>query len=348
MTIDGSHGEGGGQILRTSLALAAITGRGVRIEKIRAGRKNPGLAAQHLTGVRAAAAICNARVSGDELGSQTLSFVPGDSARAGDYVFDVAEAREGGSAGAITLVLQAILLPLAVAQEDSRLTIRGGTHVAWSPPFDYARDVWLPMLSRMGLRVSLELNRWGWYPVGQGEIRVSIEGLSNGLSPLTLLERGALRRVWGRAVAANLPSHIPQRMATRAYSLLESAGFEVHIEPRRVRAACPGAGIFLVAEYEGVRAGFSALGAKGKPSEVVAEEAVAALLAHRDSGAALDCHLADQLALPLALAGGVSRFSVERVSRHLTTNIWVVRQFGLAHASIEGNQVNLQPLGSDL
>jgi RNA 3'-terminal phosphate cyclase (ATP) len=115
-----------------------------------------------------------------------------------------------------------------------------------------------------------------------------------------------------------------------------------------VRAACPGAGIFLVAEYEGVRAGFSALGAKGKPSEVVAEEAVAALLAHRDSGAALDCHLADQLVLPLALAGGVSRFSVERVSRHLTTNIWVVSQFGLARASIEGNQVNLQPLGSDL
>jgi len=347
LTIDGSQGEGGGQILRTALALAAITGRAICIEKIRAGRKNPGLAAQHLTGVRAIAGICDAHVDGDELGSQRLTFVPGRPPQAGDYVFDVAEAREGGSAGATTLVLHTILLPLALSDGDSTVIIRGGTHVAWSPSFDYARDVWLPALSQMGICATLELSRWGWYPVGEGEIQIVINGLSGKPSPLTQVKRGALRRVRGRAVAANLPSHIPQRMVTRARSLLEGAGVDARIEPLRVRAACAGAGIFLTAEYEDVCAGFSALGAKGKPSEVVAEEAVAALLDHRDSGAAFDQYLADQLILPLALAGGASSYTAERVSRHLTTNAWVVERFNLARISIEGRQVNLQALASN-
>ena len=349
LVIDGSYGEGGGQILRTALTLAAITGRAIRIEKIRAGRKNPGLAAQHLTGVRAIAAVCRAHVAGDELGSQSLTFTPGGPPQPGHYRFDVAEARQGGSAGATTLVLQTILLPLTLANGDSTVVIRGGTHVAWSPPFDYVLDVWLPTLSRMGVEAGLELVRWGWYPVGQGEIRAAIKGRGTGLrlSPLTLARRGELRRVWGRAVAANLPAHIPQRMADRARSLLAAAGVEAQIEPLRVRAACAGAGIFLTAEYQGVRAGFSALGARGKPSEQVAEEAVAALLAHRESGAALDQHLADQLVVPLALADGESSFSVERVTRHLTTNAWVVEQFGLAHISIQAHQVTIQPRPTD-
>jgi RNA 3'-terminal phosphate cyclase (ATP) len=357
LVIDGSYGEGGGQILRTALALAAVTGRAIQIEKIRAGRKSPGLAAQHLTAVRAAAAVCNARVTGDELGSQTLTFAPGRPPQAGDYVFDVAEARAEGSAGATTLVLQTILLPLALAahrspasrpgraagDSNSTVTIRGGTHVAWSPPFDYVRDVWLPALAQMGLSAAVELVNWGWYPLGQGEIRGTIQGLRTGLkpSPLALVERGALRRTWGRAVAANLPSHIPQRMADRARSLLAEAGVDARIEPVRVRAACAGAGIFLTAEYDGIRAGFNALGARGRPSEAVAEEAVAALLAHRDSGAALDQHLADQLVLPLALTGSESRFSVERVTRHLLTNAWVVERFGLARVSVAGHQVGV-------
>ena len=349
LVIDGSYGEGGGQILRSALALATISGRAVQIVKIRAGRKNPGLAAQHLTGVRAVAQVCGARVTGDQLGSQTLVFVPRKAPQAGAYVFDVAEGREGGSAGATTLVLQAVLLPLALAGGDSSVVIRGGTHVAWSPPFDYARDVWLPALRRVGIEADLELAAWGWYPVGQGELRVTIQGLGGGqrLSPLTLVERGALRRVWGRAVAANLPAHIPQRMTDRARSLLAEAGVEVRIEPLRVRAACAGAGIFLNGDYEHVCAGFNALGEKGKSSEVVADEAVKALLAQRDSGAALDEHLADQVVLPLALAGGVSRFSVERVSRHLTTNAWVVEQFGVARVLIEGRQVTIQSLVSN-
>lgn len=346
LVIDGSYGEGGGQILRTALALAAITGRAIRIKKIRAGRKNPGLAAQHLTGVRAVASVCNARVTGDELGSQSLTLVPDGPPRAGDYVFDVADAREGGSAGASTLVFQAILLPLVIATGQSTVVVRGGTHVAWSPPFDYVRDAWLPTLARMGVEATLHLVKWGWYPAGQGEIQATIQGLGTDLKllPVAQVERGALRQVWGRAVAANLPSHIPQRMSDRARSLLAAAGISASIEPLRVRAACAGAGIFLTAEYEHARAGFSQLGAKGKPSEAVAEEAVAALLGHRDSAAAFDEHLADQSILPLALAGGASSFTVERVSRHLSTNAWVVEQFGLATLSVEGCRVDLQPV----
>jgi RNA 3'-terminal phosphate cyclase (ATP) len=364
LVIDGSYGEGGGQILRTSLALAAIIGRPLRIEKIRAGRKAPGLAAQHLTAVHAVAAVCHARVRGDALGSQTLVFEPGGAPLANSYLFDVAEEREGGSAGATTLVLHAVLPPLAMLayapdpsidpalglKGDSAVSIRGGTHVSWSPPFDYARDVWLPTLARMGVRGNLDLLHWGWYPAGQGEIRAGLASLRPGqrLSPLNLVERGALRRVWGRAVAANLPSHIPQRMADRARSLLSAAGIDARIDPQRVRAVSAGAGIFLTAEYEHARAGFSALGTKGKASEAVAEEAVAALLAHRDSGAALDEHLADQLMLPMARASGRSSFSTERISRHLTTNAWVVEQFGAAQVSIEGGQVIIESLISNL
>jgi RNA 3'-terminal phosphate cyclase (ATP) len=346
MIIDGSYGEGGGQIVRTALALAAISGRSIRIENIRARRKIPGLAAQHLTGVRAIAQICNAQVTGDELGSQTLTFAPGGPPQAGDYLFDVAEAREGGSAGATTLILHTILLPLAMAQGDSTVTIRGGTHVAWSPPFDYAQHVWLPTLGQMGIQASVDLVKWGWYPAGEGEIQLSIKGLgpNSKLKPLWLTEPGQLQRVWGRAVAANLPSHIPQRMTDRARSLLAETGIQVQIEPARVRAACAGAGIFLTAEYEHVRAGFSTLGAKGKASEAVAEEAVSALLDHRQSGDALDKYLADQLVLPLALTGNESGFTVEDISRHLTTTIWLVEQFNIVTTTIEGRRFIIQPL----
>jgi len=338
VVIDGAHGEGGGQILRTALTLSAITGRPFRIEHIRALRRNPGLAAQHLTAVRSAAALCSARLSGDTLGSSFLEFVPEAPVAAGNYVFDVSLAREGGSAGAVTLVLQTVLLPLALAANDSRIELRGGTHMAWSPPFDHVRDVWLPALARLGIWATVELTAWGWYPVGKGEVHASILGVGAGpavLKPLELENRGPLLRIHGRAVAANLPAHIPQRMADRARSLLMELGVELRIEPLRVRAACAGAGIFLTSEYSNLNCGFSAIGEVGKPSEQVAEEAAGALLAHHASLAALDRHLGDQILLPLCFAGGSSRFSVEEITRHLETNAWVIERFGIAHVVTE-------------
>jgi RNA 3'-terminal phosphate cyclase (ATP) len=236
----------------------------------------------------------------------------------------------------VTLVLQTLLPVLARADGASTVAGRGGTHMAWSPPFDYVRDVWLPALGRLGVTASVELRRSGWYPVGRGEVRATVAGGGPpARSAVTLLDRGALKRVHGRALAANLPAHIPRRMADRARSLLADAGVDARIDADGVRAACPGTGLFLCVEYEACRAGFSALGEIGKRAETVAEEAVTALLAHRDAGACLDTHLADQLLVPLALAGGTSAFSVERVTPHLATNAWLVERFGLARIRIE-------------
>jgi RNA 3'-terminal phosphate cyclase (ATP) len=336
LVIDGSHGEGGGQILRGTLTLAVLTGRPVRLEHIRARRKKPGLAAQHLTSVRAAAMLCDARVEGAELGSQTLEFTPRQPAQAGAYRLDVAEARAGGSAGAVMLVLQTLLLPLALAEGRSTVILEGGTHVPMSPSFDYVHDVWLPTLARMGFRAELTLTRSGWYPAGKGEVRLQTEGKTTAASlrPLCAEQPGVLRRVTGRALAANLPGHIAERMAARAGAVLAEAGIAADIEPLVLQAACPGAGLFLTARYEHSLAGFSVLGVRGKPAEQVAEEACTELLRHRDSGAALESHLADQLVLPAALVPDESVFSVERISPHLTTNAWVVERFGLARVDI--------------
>ncbi|MGZ8160296.1 MAG: RNA 3'-terminal phosphate cyclase [Methylobacter sp.] len=333
LIIDGSHGEGGGQILRSTLSLSVITGRPVRIENLRANRKKPGLAAQHLTSVRAAAMLCGAEVQGAELSSQTLQFIPRRPVRAGDYSLDVAEAREGGSAGAVMLVLQTLLPPLALAAGVSTVMLRGGTHVDMSPSYDYVHDVWLPTLARMGVRAELSLARSGWYPVGRGEVRLRIAG-SEKLLPLNLEHRGPLRKITGRARAANLPAHVCERMAYHARELLEQAGMAAEIEAVDMKAACSGAGLYLTAHYENCLAGFGAQGKRGKPAEQVAEEACFALLQHYQSGAALEQHLADQLILPAALCRGESAFSVERISPHLVTNAWVVQRFGLARIDI--------------
>jgi RNA 3'-terminal phosphate cyclase (ATP) len=326
LILDGSYGEGGGQILRTALTLATILTQSIRIKNIRAKRKNPGLAAQHLTAVRAVATICQAQLIGDELGSTTLTFKPKRKPAPGLYAFDVAEARVGGSAGAATLVLQTVLLPLALANAQSIVAIKGGTHVPWSPSFHYAAEVFLPSLAKLGLPASLELNEWGWYPAGAGELQATIPGQAQVVAA-NFETRGLLQRVKGIAVAASLPAHIAQRMRDRTFNLLTKAGIPATIEPQRVRSVSPGAGIFVTADYQASRAGFTALGEKGKPAERVAEEVVDAILAFDRSGAAIDKHLADQLILPLAVAGQAATLAVEEITQHTLTNLWVVEQF---------------------
>ena len=340
LTLDGSHGEGGGQILRTALSLSAITGRPFRLVNIRAGRRNPGLLPQHLSAARAVAKLSGAIVSGDRLGSTELSFAPSHSPKSGSYVFDVAEVAQRGSAGSITLLLQTLLMPLALTDVASSVVLRGGTHVEWSPPFDHLVNSYFPVLRRMGIRVGAELTRWGWYPVGGGEVVCEIappgaDASDVLLKPIEMLARGPLRRIAGRAVAANLPAHIPQRMADRAQACLRHVGVPADIQPQRVTAACPGAGIFLVAEYGEWAASFSAYGRLGKPSETVADEAVAAFLEHHASDAAVELHLADQLLLPLTLATDPSVFTTPRPTAHILTNAWTIGQFGIADISID-------------
>jgi RNA 3'-terminal phosphate cyclase (ATP) len=338
INIDGSWGEGGGQILRTCLSLATITGQPVRIDRLRAGRKNPGLAAQHLTSVRAAAILCQARVRGDTLGSTTLEFIPTRPTQTGQYSFDVTEAREGGSAGAITLILQTILIPLALAKGSSQVILKGGTHVPWSPPVTYVEEVYLPTLRQLGVQTEVKLNAWGWYPRGGGEVELRVTGKGKPLSGLQLLERRAIRQVRGLAVVTELPAHIPQRMANRAENLLQQANLPAQIQPVRERGVAPGAGIFLTAEYEHSRAGFSALGGRGIPAERVAETAVRELLDFHARAVPVDRFLGDQLLLPLALSSETSQYRVASISKHLTTNAWVIEQFELADIAIEEDQ----------
>ena len=336
--IDGSHGEGGGQILRSALALSAITGDAVSVENIRANRSKPGLRPQHLTAVRAAAAICNARLEGDHLGSQALTFAPQTPPQPGTYFFDVSDAAQGGSAGAVTLIAQTVLLPLALASGPSNVLLRGGTAVPMSPPVPYLEHVYLPTLFEMGVKARLTHRVWGFYPPGGGEIQIEIAGAAT-LRPIDLVERGAPERVEGTAFAAKLPSHIPQRMSDRARRVLGGAGFSrVDVEAQHVTSPGIGTGLFLLARYAQSRAGFVALGRRGLPSEEVADAACRELLQHHYTGAAVDLHLGDQLVLPFALATGVSRASVSHITRHLLTHVWVVAHFNLPLPRVEGDE----------
>ncbi len=336
--IDGSYGEGGGQILRTCLSLAAITGQAVRIDRIRAGRNKSGLAIQHLTAVRAAATICQAKVHGDSLRSMTLEFIPSCPTQSGEYTFDVTQTTGAGSAGAVSLILQTILLPLALATGNSVVTLRGGTHLPWSPPILYIEQVYLPTLRQMGVQAEVQVNAWGWYPRGGGEVELRITGVGGTVtSPLrgfNLLERGALQQVRGLAVVTELPSHIPQRMASRAENLLQQANLKAQVQPVRERGVGPGAGIFLTAIYDHSRTGFGALGEIGLAAERVAQIATQELLDFDATGAPVDQFLADQLLLPSALASEASQYRVAEISTHLTTNAWVIEQFGLAKIAI--------------
>ncbi|WP_392534676.1 RNA 3'-terminal phosphate cyclase [Nostoc sp. C117] len=332
--IDGSYGEGGGQVLRTSLSLAAITGEPIRIAGIRAGRKKPGLAAQHLTAVRAAARICNAQLWGDALGSTLLEFIPGSAVQAGIYTFDVSKAQQGGSAGAIALVLQTILLPLALASGNSQVTLKGGTHVNFSPTVTYIEKVYLQILQRMGVEAQVKLGAWGWYPQGGGEIELYVNGGCQ-LGGINLLERGDLQQVQGIAVVTELPSNIAQRMANRAENLLRKAHLKVAVQASQEKGVAPGAGIFLTAEYQNSLAGFGGFGRLRLSAETVAEIACQELLNFHQTGAAVDEHLADQLLLPAALASQASHYQVAEVSSHLTTNAGIIQQFGLAEITVD-------------
>ncbi len=333
--IDGSQGEGGGQVLRTALALAALTGQAVEIVNIRARRRNPGLAPQHLAGVLAAARICNAEVEGAHIRSTRLIFRPATSPQAGDYEFDISRMAAQSSAGAVTLLLQTVLLPLALADGPSYLLLRGGTHVAWSPPVHYVEWVLLPTLTRLGLRASIRLVTWGWYPIGGGQVEVTIEGGAR-LQGIDLTQRGALVELKGVAAASNLPSHIPQRMAARANNLLREAGLPTNIQPLRTGGPSTGAGLFVAVRYEHSIAGFSALGERGKPSDVVAEEAIRPLITFHQQQAALDEHLPDQLIPALALAEGPSVLSTVAITQHVLTNIAIVQHFIKRPIKVEG------------
>jgi RNA 3'-phosphate cyclase len=318
--IDGSLGEGGGQILRTSLALAALLQKPVAIDNIRANRSKPGLKTQHLAGVLALARITDAEVKGAEKHSTNLVFNP-RTINGGKYRFEIS------TAGAASMLFGAILPAFLFAPQPSEVTITGGTHVPLSPPFHYLDKIFLPALRKLGGMVELELMRWGFYPKGGGEIRAHVKPC-RGLHGLELTQRGKLKGLQFSACSStHLPEHITQREIGHMEKSLESYTEKISSRPFTCQAYSPGNFVFIEADYEHTVAGFSALGKRGKPAEEVAEESCRAFKDFEETDATLDSHLADQLILYMALAHGNSFFIVEKITSHLITNIDIIKKF---------------------
>ncbi len=330
--IDGSYGEGGGQILRTALSLSACLKTPFEIFNIRKGRHRPGLLPQHLTAVNAVAKICNAEVIGAKFGSTNLIFNPQDVI-ANEYEFNIAEKQ--GSAGAVTLVAQAILPVLL--NTKSKVTIKGGTHVSYSPPFDYLSEVLIPCINRSGNLLNAKLIKYGFFPVGRGEIVINFNTNPNIQILSSVVERGAIKKLTLTSKVANLPIIIAERQRNHFIKLIKNDFplTEVEGKNEEVRANCPGTYLFLKAEFENITVGFCSLGERGKPAETVATEVYQeykTYLLAKDC--VLDYHLADQVCIFLAL----SRFrgkgqseplviKTNKITDHLKTNIWLIRQF---------------------
>jgi len=321
LEIDASYGEGGGQLLRTAVALAAITGTAVHLTAIRAGRDKPGLAPQHLAAVRAVAETCGAQVEGLELRAQELSFTPG-AIKPGNFNFDI------GTAGSITLLLQALLPVLLAAPGPSEVIVRGGTDVRAAPPLDYFSHVLLHLLRRMGAEVRLDARRRGYFPRGGGEVVVAIAPAK--LQPLKLESAGLLTAIRGIAHVANLPLHVATRMRDAALVRLADIGRKAHIETRVLdagQAIGQGGAIVLWAQTQGSTLGAGRVAERGLRAEVLGEAAAAELQADLSCGAAVDTHAADQLLIYAALAGGESHFTARELSRHAQTAMWLISRF---------------------
>lgn len=320
ITIDGSYGEGGGQILRTSLALSLITGQPLRIEKIRAGRRNPGLLRQHLTSVQAAAKIGQAETVGANLNSTQLMFTPG-KITPGEYHFAI------GTAGSTTLVLQTVLPALMVADAPTTIVLEGGTHNPFAPPFDFLEKAFLPLLKQMGVRVDAELIHYGFYPAGGGKLKFKIHPVvaANRLGQLELPERGEVRERRARVVLCSLPRNIAERELNIVQKKL-SWPKKWHKVETPANSIAPGNFVSLEIECDHVTEVFTGFGERTVGAEAVADQAALVARRYLASDAAVGEYLADQLLLPMALAGGGS-FTTLPPSRHTTTNIEIIKKF---------------------
>lgn len=315
--LDGAAGEGGGQILRTALSLSMITGQPFRITNIRAARARPGLLRQHLVAVQAAARICGADVGDVAVGAQTLVFVPG-AIRAGEYAFAI------GSAGSSTLVLQTVLPALLLAGQPSRITVTGGTHNSMAPPSHFLERAYGRMLAAMGAEVAFELRRFGFYPAGGGELVATVQPCA-GLQPLDLLERGARLHGYAESFVAGVPESVARR---ELECIGQGMGWgEAQLRCHRLPAEMgPGNVLLLTLEHERVTEVFAGFGEKMVRAETVARQTLERARRYIASGAAVSECLADQLMLPMALAGAGS-FTTDVLSSHARTNAQVIARF---------------------
>jgi RNA 3'-terminal phosphate cyclase (ATP) len=322
--IDGSFGEGGGQIVRTAVALSAVTGDPVRITRIREGRSKPGLSPQHVTAILALAKVTNAETEGAKPRSQEITFRPGE-VRGGRYEIDI------GTAGSITLLMQCLLPALVCADSPTTLTVRGGTDVKWSPTIDYLSHVALPAFAEFGVQCQLSCERRGYYPRGGGV--ATLEAVPGNLKRADLLAFEPEPVVKGASHSSNLPEHVAKRQSEAAIEVLEASGFDAKIGCETNAFPSTGSGITL---WSG-RKGASALGERGLPAEKVGAFAAEDLVAELRSKAAVDRYLADQLVPYLALAGG--SYTAPEISKHASTNIWTATRFLDVEISAEEGEI---------
>jgi RNA 3'-terminal phosphate cyclase (ATP) len=317
LEINGSAGEGGGQILRTAITLSVCTGRAIRVRNVRSGRRKPGLRPQHLAAVRAAAELSAARVAGDAVGSRELSFAPG-RLRPGDYRFAT------GTAGSAMLVLQTVLPALATARSTSRLVFEGGTHVPLAPTYEFVERAYLPLIRRMGPGCRMTLERPGFYPRGGGRVTLEIAPVPV-LSSITLEERGAVRDLGAEILMSRLPAHIAEREARVLRERLPLDTVSIR-QPGVTESSSPGNVVTVTCRSDALTVVAARVGRRGVPAEQVAGEVADDMEQYIASGVPVDVHLADQLLVPFALAGGGS-FVTSAPSPHTLTNLDVIRQF---------------------
>ena len=330
--IDGSFGEGGGQILRTALSLSSLFLKPFRIFNIRKGRKKPGLMPQHLTCVRAMQLISGAEVAGDKIGSSVLVFKP-KSVKAGEFFFDI------GTAGSTSLVLQTIVPSLIFSSEKTSVILKGGTHVPFSPSFDYIAEVFARVLGKMGIRIELKIESYGFYPKGGGNIRVDIFPAKD-IKPLRVTERGAILMIKGYSGTGNLPLSIAERQKSAAIKKIQTEIKDlmqpVDIEILNVSSPGHGTFIYLHSETEKAIAGFTSLGERGKKAEAVGEEVAEEFSEYYFTNVAFDRHLPDQIVLYLSMSKEESIFTTSCITQHLMTNLWVIGLFTGFHYSVAG------------
>jgi RNA 3'-phosphate cyclase len=325
--IDGSYGEGGGAVLRTTTALSAVTSKSAHITNIRSGRPKPGLMPQHLNAVKAVAELSNASVTGLELGSKDVIFIP-ESLRGGNYKIDIK------TAGSITLILQAFMIPAAFADGPVNINIIGGSDVRWSPSVDYLENVTLPILNLMGYRAKTNFIQRGHYPRGCGQLELEIEPIKK-LKPINITEQ-KFDIIYGISHCANLPEHVAERQARSAEKILMNAGYNSKIKVQQsTKPVGPGSGIFLWTNGITPISG-SSIGSTGKRAEKVGSEAAKEILYHISKNSALDKYMGDQIIPYMALAGN-SRIKTAELTQHTLTNIYVTENFINKKFQVDGS-----------
>jgi len=334
LEIDGSYGEGGGQILRNAVAFSTIIGKPIKITNIRANRPNPGIKAQHYVAIKSIKEISNAETENLEIGSSKLTFIPGDF-KGGNHKFDI------GTAGSITLVFQALILACLKTNVEINIRLNGGSDVKWAPTWDYFQHVFIPIIKNIGVSVDTKLIKRGYYPKGGGEAEITIYPFSN-IKPLKLDKKIEFSIVKGIVNIGQLPNNISKRIKQSAIKTLLKSNLQSDIEVEENSTLSPGTGITLWTESNNVILGSSVLGERGITSEEIGKNVAKNLLGEIESNSTLDIYAFDQLLPYMSISKGVSSCTIKKISNHAQTNMWLIKQFLDTNFQVKHKENNIK------